>query len=207
MSVQKNYYRILANKAISGLKSRGIDGFFFENRSEAIEKALEFVSDGSTVSCGGSVTLTEMGFKDLLKNQPVTFIDPKAGKNAAEMVELSKQALTCDCFFMSSNAITLSGELVNADGIGNRVAALCYGAKQVVIIAGANKIVPDVAAAIKRIEKYAAALGQLDWKQDMDDYDSLMEEAKDSVKQLVITRGTVFPGRIKVIIVGESLGY
>ncbi|GHU69128.1 transcriptional regulator [Clostridia bacterium] len=207
MSVKKDYNRVLASKTISNLKSNGIESYYFESREEAIEKALTFVSDGCTVSCGGSLTLNETGLRELLKARPITFIDPKEGKSAVEMAELSRRALTCDCFFMSSNAITLSGELVNADGIGNRVAALCFGAKQVVVVAGVNKIVADIDAAYKRVEEYAAVLGQLDWKCGIDDYDEIVEGAKKSVKQLVITRGNVIPGRIKVILIGESLGF
>ena len=119
--------------------------------------------------------------------------------------------VTCDYYFMSSNAITLDGQLVNIDGRGNRVACLIDGPKNVIIIAGMNKIVTDVEAGIERVRNYAsppnnirlgyntpcAQLGRC--------ANCLVDDC--ICCQIVITRKSKIPGRIKVILVGEELGY
>jgi len=107
---------------------------------------------------------------------------------------------------MSSNSIAITGELVNIDGIGNRVAALCFGPKTVIIVAGLNKVAPNLDAAILRAKDYAAKMVASAYKQDYSSYEELSKAAEDGCSQLVITHKSMFKGRIKVILVGESLG-
>ncbi|KAF5050404.1 LUD domain protein [anaerobic digester metagenome] len=97
--------------------------------------------------------------------------------------------------------------MVNADGIGNRVAPLIFGPKNIIVIAGINKVEPNLEAAILRVKNYAAQMICLAFKKDYSNFDDLSKVAVDSCNQLVITSGSVFKGRIRVIIVGESLGY
>jgi hypothetical protein len=120
------------------------------------------------------------------------------------MDEIAHKALGADVFLMGSNAITLDGELVNVDGYGNRVSALIFGPKTVLIVAGKNKIADDVVAAMERIRTVAAPKTYLKVRPDAT-LPTDIETA--SYGQLVVTKRSMVPGRIKVILVGEELGY
>ena len=108
---------------------------------------------------------------------------------------------------MSSNAITESGELVNIDGYGNRTSALIFGPKHVIVIAGMNKVQPDIESAILRAKKTAAPLIVLKFKRDYETFEELSEAAQRACCQLVVTTGSMTKGRITVLLVGENLGY
>jgi hypothetical protein len=109
---------------------------------------------------------------------------------------------------MSANAISASGELMNIDGIGNRVAALIYGPKNVIVIAGINKVEQNLDLAILRAKTKAASLIVLRFsKNEISSFEELLNKAQSACSQLVITNMSTFKDRIKVIIVGESLGF
>ncbi len=201
------YKALLAQKLIEAFKKRNMEGFYCETKEDTLKKVLEMIPKDSFVSCGSSVTLDEIGLRAALKNQGYNFIDPKDAQGAVAMEKVAHQALSADYFLMSSNAISASGELVNADGIGNRVAPLIYGPKNVIVIAGLNKVEPNLDAAILRVRNYAAQMICLAFKQDYSTFDDLSKVAQDSCSQLVITSKTVFKDRIKVMLVGESLGF
>lgn len=105
------------------------------------------------------------------------------------------------------NAISVTGELVNIDGYGNRVASLLFGPKNVIVIAGLNKVEPNLDAAILRAKSYAAPLTMLIFKRDYSFFDELSEAAKGANSHLVITSMSTTKGRITVILVGECLGF
>jgi len=109
---------------------------------------------------------------------------------------------------MSANALSITGEIVNLDGIGNRTSALIYGPKNVIIVAGINKVEQNLEAAILRAKTEAASLVVLHYsKGEITSYEELMEKAQKAVCQEVITSGSVFKGRIKLVLIGENLGY
>jgi len=207
MKPQECYNALLATKLIEELQKRNMEGFYCETKEEAVKKVLEMIPKDSMVSCGGSTTLDEIGLRIALKNEGYNFLDPRDAPGPKAMEEASHQALGADYFLMSSNAISATGELVNADGIGNRVAALIFGPKNVIVIAGMNKVAPNLDAAILRVKSYAALLTCLVYKKDYSSFDELSKAAENSCSHLVITSNSVFKGRIKVILVGESLGY
>jgi L-lactate utilization protein LutB len=193
------------NEIILALKARGIEGYFTENKEAALAKAMELIPAGSTISCGGSTTVEEIGLmEELSKRDDVEVWNPKTADGARNMDEIAHKALGADVFLMSSNAITSSGELVNVDGYGNRVSALIFGPKTVLIVAGRNKIVKDAEAALERIKTVAAPKTYLKVRPSAE-LPSDIETA--SYGQMVITKRTMVPGRIKVILVGEDLGY
>jgi len=111
-----------------------------------------------SVSFGGSMTIVSMGvYEEIKAMKGLTFFDTyNYALPPAEMVELRRQALLSDLFITSTNAVTETGVLVNLDGTGNRVAALTFGPKKVVVLAGRNKICPDEFAAMERIRDVAA---------------------------------------------------
>lgn len=200
------YNALLAQKLIGELEKRNIEGFYFKEKEEALKKILEMIPKDSLVSWGGSLTLHEIGIKEALKNGGYKFLDPAEPKGSKEKENAARQALLADYFLMSTNAIAATGELVNIDGIGNRVAALCFGPKNVIIVAGLNKVEPDLDTAILRVKDYAAKMTMMLYKQDYSSYEELSKAAEGGCSQLVITSKSMFQGRIKVMLVGESLG-
>ena len=204
---QQIYNFLMAQKIIGEFGKRNIEGFYYETKEEALAKVLEMTPKGASVSCGGSKTLNEIGLRDALENGEYNFIDPKNGKNGAEMDRLAHEALSANYYFMSSNAVSATGELVNIDGIGNRTASLIYGPKNVIVIAGMNKVEPNLEAAIFRAKNYAAQMCLLAYKSDFAAFDEMEKAAENIGGQLVITSMTAIKGRIKVVLVGEDLGY
>jgi L-lactate utilization protein LutB len=142
-----------------------------------------------------------------LKDAGYPFWDPDDVQGGAEKQRIAHQALGADVYLMSANAIALTGEIVSLDGIGNRVAALSFGPKMVILIAGMNKVEPTLEAAITRAKTKAAPLILLAFKQDYGSYEELAAAAENAYSQMVITRMSPFKGRLKVILVGEDLGY
>ncbi len=208
MTIQQRYNALVAQKLIKEFKSRNIEGFYCETKEDALKKVLEIIPGGSVVSWGGSVTLKEIGVLDALKNGNYNLLDPKTGHSGAEMDKIAHQALTSDYYLMSANAISITGELVNIDGIGNRVASLIYGPKKVIVIAGMNKIEPNLDSAILRVKNIAAVMGVLNYTQnESTSYEEIIEKAYATCSQLVITSMTPIKDRIKVMLVGESLGF
>lgn len=204
----RDYYNdLLAQKLIEEFEKRNIEGYYCHTKEEALKKVLDMMPEGSTVSNGGSATFHEVGLDEALKNGPYHFLDPNGVQGAAAKDGVAHQALGSDYYIMSSNAITEAGELVNSDGYGNRVAALIFGPKHVIIIAGLNKVEPDLESAVRRVKTYAASNILLRFKQDYPSYDELIRTAEKSCSQLVITSMSAIKGRIKVVLVAENLGY
>lgn len=205
--IKECYNALTAQKLIEEFEKRNIVGFYFKTKEEALKKVLEMIPKDSMVSWGGSETLHEIGLKDALKNGGYNYLDPAEPLGGMEKEKAARQALSADFFLMSANAIAVTGEIVNIDGIGNRVAALCFGPKNVIIVAGMNKVEPDIHAAIRRVKNYAAKMVVSAYKQDYSSYEELSIAAEAGCSQMVITQKSMFPGRITVILVGESLGF
>lgn len=211
MNAKKDYYKIKAKNLIKNFAKRNIDGYFVENSEAAGQKVLELIEDNSLVSWGGSKTLQQIGIFDKLKTANYRLLDRAAAKDSEEKEEIYHQALSADYYLMSSNAITQSGKLVNVDGNGNRLAALVYGPKNVIIVAGMNKITVDEESAIKRVRNQAAPVNAIRLSQKTPCvktgccHSCQMEDT--ICCQTVITRYSRAKGRIKVILVGEELGF
>ena len=212
MTIKQQYYEATANTLIKRLAARQIEGFYFAAKEEACEKALSFAKEGTSASFGGSMTLEETGILAGLRSRnDITLYDRATGKNPKEVANIMHEALSCDTYYMSTNAITTEGELVNIDGNGNRVAALIYGPKQVVIVAGMNKVVPDAASAVSRVRNSATPpnCSRLN-KNTPCAVTGVCADcfSPDCIcNQIVVTRRSGNPDRIKVILVGEDLGY
>lgn len=211
MSIKKEYYKNLANTVIKGFQKRFIEGHYCETIEEAKELALSLVPAGSSASFGGSVTLSETGVLEALRaREDITLYDRDAANGPEEVKKIMHDALSCDYYFMSSNAITTDGELVNIDGNGNRVAALIYGPENVVIIAGMNKVVRTVEEGLSRTRNLASPQNCIRLNKNTPCAvngvcgNCLADTICD---QIVITRASRVPQRIKVILVGEELGF
>ena len=135
--------------------ARGFEAVYCPTKEEALKQAISYIPETDVVSWGGSVSINEIGLRPyVLEHNPV--IDRDSAKTPEERVELMRKALLCDTFLMGANAAVQDGQLINIDGNGNRVAALCYGPKQVIAIVGMNKVVPTVEAGIERAHTVAS---------------------------------------------------
>lgn len=208
---KQQYYENLADSLIDKFNLRGIEGYYCENKKDALLTAKRFLTPGCSVSWGGSMTLTEIGLIDDLKNSDYTIFDRTTATSAEAQEALFAEVSHCDYYFMSSNAITMDGQLVNIDGMGNRVASLIHGPKNVIIVAGMNKIVSSLDAAIDRVHNEAAPPNaiRLGLNTPCAKFGRCVDclDANCICCQTVITRKSRIPGRIKVILVGEELGY
>ena len=207
MNPKECYNTLLAQKLIEAFRKRNMEGLYCATKEDAVKKVLEMIPAGSVVSCGGSATLHETGLWDALKKEEYDFLDPLEAKDGAAKDAVAHQALGADYYLMSCNAISASGELVNTDGYGNRVSALIFGPKNVIVIAGMNKVTPDLDTAILRAKAVAAPMILLAFKQDYPSFDELTKAAEGACGQTVIMSMPAAKGRIKVILVGESLGF
>lgn len=211
MSIKKEYYKNLADTVLKGFQKRFIEGYYCESVEEARAFALSLVPNGASASFGGSATLSETGILEALRNrEDITLFDRDAANGPEEVKKIMHDALSCDYYFMSSNAITANGELVNIDGNGNRVAALIYGPENVIIIAGMNKIVKDVEEGLSRTRNVASPQNCIRLgKNNPCAINGVCGNclADTICDQIVITRASRIPQRIKVILVGEELGF
>jgi len=211
MSIKNEYYKNLANTVLKGFEKRFIEGYYCETATEAKELALSLVPANSKVSFGGSVTLDETGvLAELRSRDDITLYDRATATTPEESKQIMHDALSCDYYFMSSNAITIDGELVNIDGNGNRVAALIYGPDNVIILAGMNKIVKNVEEGISRTRNVASPQNciRLDKDTPCKVNGVCGNCLKDTIcDQIVITRASRVPKRIKVILISEELGF
>ena len=212
MAPKKQYYENVAATIIKNLEKRRMNGFYCADKESAIAKMLELMPEGSSVGWGGSMTLKENGFFDALADaNAYQIIDRDSAKTKEEEKKIYSDICAADFFLMSTNAITLDGELVNVDGRGNRVSFLCYGPDKVIIVAGMNKVVTDVEDGIKRVRNMAAPPNCVRLnKQTPCAVTGVCADCLSPgciCSQTVVTRLSFYPGRINVILVGEELGY
>lgn len=212
MDPKKTYQKNLAETIIKNLEKRQMKGYYFETAKEAVEKANSLLTAGVSVGYGGSMTLEETGMLSALQSNPdIVLFDRSKAANAEETMRIYHQSFDTDYFFMSSNAITTQGELVNIDGTGNRVAALIFGPKNVVLFVGMNKVCRNVDEAIYRAHNLAAApnCNRLNRNTPCAATGVCANcLSPDCVcNQTVITRRSGTAGRIQVFLIGETLGY
>lgn len=211
MSHKKQYYENLADGLIEKFNLRGIEGYYCDNAEEALTMAKRFLTPGCSIAWGGSETLKEVGFFEGLKESDYVIYDRDEAKTPEQKEEHYSKVINADYFFMSSNAITLDGQLVNIDGTGNRLSFLIFGPKNVIIIAGMNKVVPDVESAIARVHNMAAPPNGV--RLSTNTPCAKLGKCTDCLTpdcmccEVVITRKARVANRIKVILVGEELGY
>ncbi|MDR3048229.1 MAG: lactate utilization protein [Elusimicrobiota bacterium] len=203
---------LIAQKVVENLKSRKFDAYFVENAKDAVEKAISLIPKGSVVSWGGSMTLVEIGMQERIYKEGFTVIDRDKAKDPQERAELSRKALLSDVYLTSTNAISQDGVLINTDGFGNRVAAMTFGPKSVIVIAGINKICKTLEEAYLRVKNHASPLNaaRLSLTKTACASTGFCQDCKsdESVCSFTVqTRMSKVPGRMKVIIVGENLGY
>jgi len=214
MDDNKDIYVIQAEEIIKNLKKRNMDGAYFEKAEQAVAAILSEVPDGVLVGLGGSESIIESGLVDALRKKNIKLLDRyKEGVTEREVWKMRKDGQSADIYIASSNAVTLSGKIVNVDGIGNRVAAMIFGPDKVFLLVGMNKVVKTVKEAVARIKNFVAPKNAS--RVDIDTPCSKRGYCQDPhcmppyriCSQLVIIESSMFPGRIKLFLVGEELGY
>ena len=211
MDPMKEAYKNRADGIIENLGKRNIEGYYCEDSKAAVSMALGFMEPGASVSWGGSETLKECGMMEALHSADFHLIDRKTAKSEEEQRRLYQEAAGADYFFMSTNAITLDGELVNIDGTGNRLAWLIHGPRHVIIMAGMNKVAANVDDAMSRIRNVASPANaiRLGYKTPCQSTGICSNCLSPDCMccEVVITRKSRQDERIKVILIGEELGY
>ena len=199
----------------AALASRGIALVEARDGAEALAWLLARIPPGARVMNGGSATLETIGFLDSLRSGRYEWLRPAITRihDREARTRARRQASTADWLVGGVNAVTLSGEIVNVDGSGNRLAGYAFGAGKVILVAGTNKIVPDLAAALERVRNTAAV--QECRKLELStpcaltgrcDNDACRGPERQCGKILIIENEKI-PGRITLLVVGESLGY
>lgn len=199
-------------RTIENLQKNNITACYIEDKKGVLEKINELISEGNTVSVGGSMTLFETGIIDFLRSGKYNFLDRyKPGLTKEDIKDIYRKSFSADAYFTSSNAVTENGELYNVDGNGNRVAAMIYGPDKVIVIVGVNKIVKDVNEAMERNKRTAAPANakRLDRKTPCAKLGYCVDcNTPDRIcNDYVLIKKQGQKDRINVIIVGESLGY
>lgn len=212
MTTTETYYKQLADTVIKNLQKRQIEGYYCPTSKEAVKLANDLIASNSTVSFGGSMTLSECGMMDTLTSRKdITLYNRNTAKSPEEIADIYHKALSADYYFMSCNAISATGELVNIDGTGNRVAALIYGPEHVIILAGMNKVTPDLASAMARAKNTATSPNAIRLNRETPCATTGIChdcQSPDCIcANTVITRRGQIPNRIHVILIGENLGY
>jgi len=211
---QKACWRLQAEAIIKNFKKRGIEGSYFDSCAEAVEAVCRTIPSGSLVGLGGSETIFESGLVAALRKMDIRLLDRyREGVSRDEVNEMRRQGMLSDVYILSSNAIIADGRLVNIDGTGNRVAALIFGPGKVIVVAGMNKVVRDLEAAVARVKNAAAPANSLRVGADTPCsrtgfcQDPHCHPPHRICCQLVITEASMAPGRLLVVLVGEALGY
>jgi len=199
-------------RTMAALRRNRMGAYFVSSREGVPDKVRELLRDGDSVAYGGSVTLQECGVMGLLAGGRYRFLDRDApGMSDAERENLYRDVLFCDHFLMSANAVTENGELYNVDGIGTRLSFLIYGPKQVIVVAGVNKIVPDLDAAAARVKDIAAPVNAMRLERKTPCVKCGRCEDCSSPDRIccstVISAYQRIPDRVQVILAGEPLGF
>ena len=207
---------------MNNLRRNRMEAYYCNTSVQAKELVKTLLKKGDTVSCGGSVTLKETGIYDLISSEEYNFLDRSACNSRGEVEEIYRKTFCADAFVTSANAVTENGEIYNVDGNSNRVAAILYGPKSVVFIVGVNKLVRDVDEAIRRVKTKAAPPNTVRLNCDTPcaktgECISLSKDAPGMCDgchgdariccNYVVCAQQRHVNRMKVVIVGEELGY
>ena len=209
------------NRTAEALKRNNMEFHYAESKVEVLTIISNLLKTGDVVATGGSVTLEECGVIDHLRSDKYKYLD-KAAIDHDKIDQLYRASFTADAYITSANAVTENGELFNVDGRGNRVAAICYGPKSVIVVVGYNKIVNNLDEAVNRVKSTAAPANTQRLtcatycyergccQAPTNGINNITEGCSSDARiccDYLITGHQREKDRIKVIIVGEKLGY
>lgn len=209
MTFKRN--ELLAPHVIKALESRNHEAYYAENADAALAKALELIPEASSVGWGGSMTSKAIGLNDAIINGNYNALDRDAAKNMEERGQIMRSHNSADFFLTSCNAMSEDGHIVNIDGTGNRVACLSYGPANIIMIVGMNKIVKTLDDAMSRAKNTAAPINaqRFDIKTPCKQtgYCADCKSPNRICCSTLITSYSMTPGRFKIILVNEDLGF
>lgn len=210
-----NYWKLKFKNVKEVLESNNFEVFIADNTVEASKIVLEDIIpalDIKSISWGGSMTFVGTGIYDKLKDQKNFKVLDTYDKSLSndEKTQLRREALLTDLFITGTNAVTEDGYLVNLDMIGNRVGALTFGPKNVLVLTGRNKIVPDIEFAMERIKNFVAPANamRLDMKTPCIKT-GVCSECKGNNRicnTWTITQKSFPKKRVKIVLINEDLG-
>jgi L-lactate utilization protein LutB len=209
---QKAHEKTRVDATLTALKKNGFNAEFFATGKEAADFVLKQAGEYQTVGIAGTLTVRDLGLSESLAQAGKTVYDNwKLKPGSPEELACRRQQLLADLFLASSNAITMTGEIVNKDGCGNRINAMTFGPKKVMLLVGVNKIVPDVDAALDRVEQISAPIRAtgLNRKTPCVKSGYCMDcDSPDRICNItsIIHKKPIFTD-LTVVIVGEELGY
>jgi hypothetical protein len=188
-------------RAAEALRSRGFVAHVAPDRASARELVLSLIPEGAEVGAGASNTLSELGVTEVIeKSGRYDALRPRlrAMDRTTQGREIRKLGTAPDFWINSAQALTESGQLVFASSTGSQLAPIVYGAGQLILVVGSQKVVTDLDAAIARLEDYAFPLE-----------DAKMKEVYgrgSAINKVLILSGESRPDRVTVILVGEAIG-
>jgi len=204
-------YSKLGPSLVKALKSRFFDAQYFDDPAEAVDAIVSLIPRGDLVSWGGSMTVAGLGVQERLAKEGFALLDRDKAASPEERHEIMRKALLCDTYLTSANAISEDGQLLNIDGYGNRVAAMIFGPKQVIVVAGMNKVaktLPDAIARAKTIAAPANVQRFPELKTPCNETGACADCLPHSACNYFVTIRACKPaGRIKVVLVGKDLGF
>ena len=204
------YYEKRGKILVKNLQNRHFDAFYCANKEEALKKALELIPEGASVGWGGAESCEQIGLMKALKTGNYRAMDRSTAKSPQERERMMKEMLFGDVFLTGANGLSLDGQMVNIDGTGNRVAAICYGPGTILVVAGMNKVEDTLEAAVTRARTVAAPMNKQRFPNVTPcEVTGTCADCKAEgciCNQIVITRHCRPIGRIKFILVGEDLG-
>lgn len=202
---------LLGQQMVGALKARNMEAYYVGSKEEACKKALDLIPEGSSISWGGSMSAQEIGLKDAVCQGNYVIYNRDTAKSPEEKRKIELAAYDCDFFLCSANAITQDGVIINIDGHANRVSAIAQGPRNILMIVGMNKVAKDVEAAVSRARNEAAPINAQRFHLNTPCcktgacFDCKSPET--ICCQILITRFSKDAGRIKVILVNDSLGF
>lgn len=211
MSFIKDNYKLAAETLTKAFAKHGMEACYCATAEEAKEKVLSMIPEGSSVTWGGSESMAEAGVFDAVCQGNYEFIDRKSAKTPEEARALYGKIVCADYFLTSTNAFTKDGMLVNIDGASNRVACIAHGPAHVIVLASMDKMCTDAEDAIKRIRTLASPPNAL--RVGVKTPCAKTGVCGDCLSpdciccQILVTRYSRVPGRIKVVLCGEKLGF
>ena len=207
----KLYYEKRGALAVKNLQKRHFEAYYCATKEEALAKALELIPEGSTVGWGGATSAQQIGLLDAMNEGNYHAIDRDRTSTPEERTQAMHDCLGADYFITGANAVSIDGQMANIDGMGNRVAAIVYGPKYVLVIAGMNKVCDCIEDAVVRARTVAAPMNQQRFagKTPCTETGSCADCLSEGsiCNQILITRNCRPAGRIKFILVGEELGF
>lgn len=205
------YYEKRGKLLVKNLISRHFDAYYCADRKEALAKAMELIPEGASVGWGGSMSAVELGLLDAVRSGNYVALDRENAKTQDERDQLAKDCLSADVFITGANAMSMDGQMVNIDGTGNRVAAITYGPKQVLVIVGMNKVCDSLEDAVRRARTIASPMNKQRFNNETPcAITGTCADCKSEgciCNQIVITRHCRPVGRIQFLVVGEDLGF